>query len=114
MVLCQVLEGVVKTKSAPPNYCKVLREIVEELCTAGLISDCEGCVLSQTPVLTTADVLLASLVTSSHTSQKKSNSIKRTSAGSMRSISISELPWQLLWVWLFQKTMQAMMFVFAV
>ncbi len=89
----------VKTKTAPPNYCKVLREIVEELCAAGLMSDCEGCVLSQTPVLTTADVLLASLVTSSHFAQKKSNSIKRNSAGSLRSISISELPWQLWFVW---------------
>ena len=84
-LLCQVLEGVCDNESGPPSsWVESVRTVLEDVHSSGLLSQCEGRIMVQLPVLTSADILLASLVSSSSFGTKLTT---KRSTGSIRSIS---------------------------
>lgn len=84
-LLCQVLEGVCDNESTPPSsWVESVRTVLEDVHWSGLLSQCEGRIMVQLPVLTSADILLASLVSSSSFGTKLT---PKRSTGSIRSIS---------------------------
>ena len=89
-LLCQVLEGVCDNESGPPSsWVESVRSVLEDVHWSGLLSQCEGRIMVQLPVLTSADILLASLVSSSSFGTKLT---PKRSTGSIRSISTGILP----------------------